>query len=176
MNPSQASFYDIIIRTPPQVWAILAVITLLGLMQLRERAVKETNLMLTPLAMLGLSLYTVYSNFGFTGWSLGPWFAAFGIAFAINAVILRSPARATYDATTQKFIVAGSVIPLLVMLAIFASNYILGVTRAITPATLADPTFRMQICATLGVLSGILFARSVRIAKAKKRAESPSIA
>ncbi len=164
----QPSLTDILTRTPPQVWAILAVILILGAMQMRRRQISESNLTIMPLAMAGLSLYTVVSSFTATGSTLGPWFAAFGIAFAVNAVLLRSPARATYDPATRKFDVPGSIVPLLVMLAIFATNYALGVTRAIAPERLADRSFSTTVCAALGLLTGLLFARAARTAKAKK--------
>ena len=100
------------------------------------------------------------------------WFAGFGIAFAVNAVLLKSPSSATFDQQTQRFLVPGSAIPLLIMLAIFAINYAMGVTRAVQPERLADGDVRIKACAILGLLSGLLFARAIRIGKAKKRAHA----
>lgn len=162
------SFTDIVARTPSQVWIILAVILGLGLMQMRTRDVPRSRVMILPLAMIGLSLYTIVSGFQPWGAPIGFWAAGLGIAFGIDAVLIRSPRNVSFDAATDKFRVPGSITPMAIMLAIFAVNYFVGVTRALTPARLADPDFRMLVCGGLGILSGLLVARAARTLRAAK--------
>ncbi|HRK18113.1 MAG TPA: hypothetical protein PK970_04090 [Hyphomicrobiaceae bacterium] len=164
----QPSLSDILSRTPPQVWIILAVILALGLLQLRTRNVPRSRVMILPLAMVGLSIYTLVSGFQPWGSPIGFWAAGLGIAFGVNAALIRAPSGVTHDAETDTFRVPGSIIPMLVMLGIFGMNYFVGVTRALTPSRLQEPDFRMLVCGGLGLLTGLLVSRAARTLRVAK--------
>ncbi|NOU07262.1 MAG: hypothetical protein HOO99_13890 [Hyphomicrobiaceae bacterium] len=149
---------QILTRTPPYVWGILAVILVLGIMQLRARSVSRMQLLLMPIAMLALSIFTVASNFGTSPETVLAWLAGVGIAHTFNTTAFKSPRDVIFDGTTYQL--PGSAIPLLIMLAIFLTNYLLGVTRAMAPQILANLAFKIAICLALGTLSGLLLSRA----------------
>lgn len=155
---------EIFRRAPTYVWAILAVIVVFGLLQMRTRTIKRTNMLIMPLAMLGFSAYSAVRTFGLDR-TLGAWFAGIGIALAVNGALLKMPFGASYDRTTDTVAMPGSAAPLVIMLAIFATNFALGVAGAIAPLRLSDPSVRWFAVLWLGFLSGLFIARAMRAMK-----------
>lgn len=152
---------QILTRTPPYVWGILALILVVGVMQLRSRNISRPQLLIIPTAMVALSIFTVASNFGTSFGTVPVWIAGVAAAHILNTSILNSPRGVTFNGTA--FQVPGSVIPLLIMLAIFLTNYTLGVTRAIAPQLSEATVFKVAISLALGALSGLLLSRARHI-------------
>jgi hypothetical protein len=149
---------QILTRTPPYVWAILALILVLGIMQLRVRTISRIQLLLMPAAMLALSIFTVASNFGTSFETIPAWIAGVAASHFFNTSVFKGPHGVTSNGTA--FQVPGSVVPLLIMLAIFLTNYTLGVTRAIAPHLFEAAAFKLAISLALGGLSGLLLSRA----------------
>jgi hypothetical protein len=68
---------------------------------------------------------------------------------------------ARYDSESRKLIVAGSWIPLLAILGIFAVRYALGVARALEFDIAQDRNGQLAVSLLLGAFSGIFLARAL---------------
>jgi hypothetical protein len=152
---------EIIRRTPPWVWAILATLIVVGLLQLRDRLVSRKRLMLAPIALGLYSLSGAASMFGARPEVIGAWLAGLALAVAANRV-LRWPRDARPDGRGN-FVVPGSAWPLALMIAIFALRYVGNVTLAFHHEWAADAAFSLGMALAYGTLSGLFSARALRI-------------
>lgn len=150
----------IVKSTPAWVWGLLAGLIALGLSQVRERSASLARTAIMPVAMTGFSLWGLFSAFGSSpqlAAVAGLWLAAAAIVFALVA---RIPQRASYDAATRSFTLPGSVVPLLLILAIFTARYAINVELALDPRLAADAQFTLACAALYGALSGIFTGRA----------------
>ena len=156
---------SIVQRTPAWVWGLLAALLALGISQLFDRQLTLGRVIVTPIAMLGLALYGIFSAFG-NGGQLGTVMLTWLIAAAASiAVMLRLPAPAgtAYDAHDGQFSVPGSAVPLLLILGIFLVKYIVGVELAMQPAQARDASFALPIALMYGAFNGIFAGRALRL-------------
>ena len=130
-----------------------------------------------PAAMTGLSVYGVVSAFGQAPQATAVLAAWLGAAVAITAVALwlqPQPAAATrYSAESRSFFVPGSVAPLLLILGIFLTKYLVGVELAMQPALARDSEFALQIAVLYGLFSGVFAARALRLWRLARRTIGP---
>ncbi|MGH8686597.1 MAG: DUF6622 family protein [Burkholderiales bacterium] len=148
--------------TPMWVWGLLAALVVLGLIQLRTRAVHEVRLVLLPLAMAAYSFYGLTLLFGFTVAGVVAWAA--GLAMSVGVGIgLGRLAGARYLQDTRRFVVPGSWIPLAVMLALFLSRYVVAVSLAMHPDLRQVAEFAFAASLASGLLGGFFPARAVRV-------------
>ena len=168
MQQIEPTLMDILVRTPPYAWVILAALVVLGVSQIKFCKLPRSRVLVLPLAMCGFALYTIISGFSPAGPAVGFWLAGAGIAFGLNEALPRSPSGVQFDPATKQFLVPGSMAPLALMLAIFSVNYGVGVMRTLSPADLAENNIRMLVCGALGLLSGLLIARAARILRTEK--------
>jgi len=155
------SFAQILVYTPSWVWALLAGLTVFGLMQLRTRSTPVGLALLLPGAMLILSLtgviqYVGLSVLAIAVWSLG---LASGALLCLN--LMRSRI-ARYDAKARRLVVAGSWLPLLVILTIFSVRYAMGVARGMDLQVVHDWNVQLVVSFLLGGLSGFFLARGIQ--------------
>lgn len=158
---------NIVKNTPPWVWGLLVALLALGISQLFNRQLTLRRVIVTPIAMLGLALYGIFSAFG-NGGQLGTAVLMWVIAAAVStAVMLRLPAPigTGYDAQSSKFSVPGSVVPLLLILGIFLTKYAVGVELAMQPAQARDASFALPVALLYGVFSGIFAGRALRLVR-----------
>lgn len=156
---------SIVQRTPAWVWGLLAALLALGISQLFDRQLTLGRVIVTPIAMLGLALYGIFSAFG-NGGHLGAVTLTWLIAIAASiAVMLRlsAPAGTAYDAHDGQFSVPGSAVPLLLILGIFLVKYIVGVELAMQPAQARDASFALPIALMYGAFNGIFAGRALRL-------------
>jgi hypothetical protein len=153
---------QILTHTPLWVFALFSGLVYLGYVQSRTRQVSRNRLILLPVAMLGWSLYSVWSTFDAHLTSLVAWACAWGAVVAIS--LARGPSRtASYDAATAQFTVAGSWLPLAPMMGIFFFKYAVAVAHAIKPGVLDTTMAVAMVSATYGLFSGLFMARAVRV-------------
>ena len=62
-----------------------------------------------------------------------------------------------------------SIIPLIVIVAIFALHYATGVLRAMHPEYVANPAYPISMIAAGALLSGILLGRNAHFARVYRR-------
>lgn len=164
----------ILSRTPPWVWGLLAGLVALGSTQLRDRNASLLRVSIMPVAMTGFSLYGTLSAFG--GSSLLPqllaaWTAAAAMAYAPIAFF---PVDARYDAATRTYALRGSVVPLLLILAIFLVKYAVGVELAMAPRLVQDGPFVLTVAALYGGFSGVFIGRAARLWRLALRSPTPA--
>ena len=152
----------ILTGTPTWVWGLLAALVALGLWQGRARSVRPSRLLLLPLALLALGLWTVMPSWRAQPLGALVWFAAWAAAIAAGH---RLPLRAgaAWDATRQRLHLPGSRLALWVILAVFALRYGAGVTAAINPALAGSTGFVMGLALASGAISGLLLGRTLRL-------------
>lgn len=127
----------ILVSTPWWVWLILAVVTTLGLRDLRPRRLSPIGMAVLPLVSLALSLLGLM-RYGppwpaITAWALA---ALVGGAIGVGRASRRTM---TSDPVDGHIRLNGSWFSLGLGLAIFAVQYAQGVLNAIIPGLRADP-------------------------------------
>jgi len=124
--------------------------------------------------MLVLSLSGVVQYVGLWLPALLAW--ASGVAASVW-LLSRGPAGARYEPESGKLIVAGSWIPLLVIIGIFCIRYAMGVARAMELEILRDHSTQLVVSFVLGALSGYFLSRGVliwRLHTARGAARAPA--
>ena len=152
---------QILTHTPLWVFGLFFGLVYLGYLQSRTRQVSRSRLIVLPVAMLAWSLYSVWSTFDAHLTALAAWACAWGVVVAIG--LARGPSRgASYDAGTAQFTVAGSWLPLALMMGIFFFKYAVAVAHAMKPGLLGTPAAVVVVAGTYGAFSGLFMARAVR--------------
>ncbi len=157
-----SSVIQILLYTPRWVFGLLAGLCVFGVMQARTRRVAVWLALLLPAAMPVLSLSGVLLYVG--AWL--PALAAWAVALSAVAMIgLKgmNPATARYDTESRKLIVAGSWIPLLVILGIFFVRYAMGVARGMELDIVRDRNAQLAASLLLGAFSGFFVARGLLV-------------
>ena len=153
---------QILTHTPLWVFGLFFGLVYLGCVQSRTRQVSRSRLIVLPIAMLGWSLYSVWSTFDTHLTALAAWACAWGTVVAIG--LARGPSRtASYGAATTQFTVAGSWLPLALMMGIFFFRYAVAVVQAVKPGILDTAPAAVVVAATYGVFSGLFMARALRL-------------
>lgn len=160
-------------HTPLYVWAILGFLVYRGVLASRAREVTLRKLCIIPLVMLALSLSGVQGSFGLAGvapfaWAAG---ALAGVALAWSLtdarVIVALPGRGGVR-------LAGSWLPLILMLSIFCMKYAVAVTLAIAPAYAHATGFVVPVCLAYGGFSGIFLGGLLRTVAVYRQAHMTS--
>ncbi|RIX76326.1 DUF6622 family protein [Acidovorax cavernicola] len=153
---------QILLHTPKWVFAVFVLLAWLGGRQLVANRIGLNRVMVMPVAMVGLSVYGVISAFGESFGALAGW----GVAAALLAtLVLRLPLPATtrYDPAARQFQVAGTAVPLMLMMGIFFTKYVVGVSLAMHPELSRQAAFALGVPALYGAFSGIFAARALRL-------------
>jgi len=153
---------QILIHTPKWVFVCFAVLLWFGVRQLLASSVSLARATLMPVVMIGLSLFGVASAFGDSPMALPAWAAA---TLAVLALVLQRPLPATtrYDAASRRFHVAGTAVPLTLMMGIFLTKYTVGVLLAFHPELGHQATLEIGISALYGAFTGIFAGRTIRL-------------
>lgn len=155
---------QIVLHTPKWVFAVFVLLVWLGARQLLSGSVALSRVTVMPIAMGGLSLFGVISAFGDSPAALLGWAAALAVLLAL---VIRRPLPATtrYDAATREFQVAGSAVPLALMMGIFFTKYVVGVSLALYPQLRHQGLFAVAVPVLYGAFSGVFAGRAVRMWK-----------
>lgn len=157
----------IVQKTPAWVWGLLLALLWLGASQLRRRQVGASRVVLLPVAMAGLSAYGLVSGFGAAAQAGGivlAWLAAVFLLAALSLALQPlPPSGARYDAASRSLHLPGSPVPLMLILGIFLTKYLVGVELALQPALARDAAFALEIAALYGLFNGLFVARAVRL-------------
>ena len=130
--------------------------------QRRTRAVQPVRLLILPLVLLALGL-----------WSMAPGFVAHPVAglLWLKALVLatvlgrRLPVAAgvRWIEATRRLQLPGSWVPLAVILAIFSLRYASGVAMALQPAWRTQLSVQLPLALVFGGLSGLLLGRTLAL-------------
>jgi hypothetical protein len=151
-------FIQILKHTPVWVWAILAVVIVLGLSQARTRRVGLRRATLLPLIFIGFSLSGVIGAFGH-GLALVEWLAGVAIAVMLlgNLVAVRG---AEWSPGTQQFTVPGSFVPVTLIVGVFLLKYAVIVALTLHPERAHDTAFTSACAVAYGGVAGLFWARA----------------
>lgn len=149
----------ILSHIPTWVWAILAALIVMGVLQSRDHFASTKRLIILPVVWLLFGLWGIHSAFGLHAAPVLAW--ALGLA-ASAGLVLRSgwPGQAGFDAGRRQFFVPGSWLPLGLMLAIFMGKFALGMSLAMRPALAHSAVAGPAFGAVFGLLSGVFLGRS----------------
>jgi len=86
------------------------------------------------------------------------------------------PASTRYDRAAREFQVAGSAVPLVLMMGIFFTKYVVGVALAMHPELRQQAGFAVGVPMLYGAFSGIFAARAVRLWKLAIRTDAMAVA
>ncbi len=144
-------------RTPPWVWALLAGLVLLGLLQARARSRTQAGLLAAPLAMLGFALFSMAGSVAAQPLVLPAWALGFGAALlAARQLPLPAGLHRQHDGRLH---VPGSWLPMLLILGLFTLRYAVNVSQALHPELRAAAEFITPVALGYGAISGLLLGR-----------------
>ena len=152
---------QVIRHTPPYVWAILAALVALGLLQWRDHTLTRARLALAPIGLGAYSLWGTTMAFGAQPSVVATGLA--GIALAIGANrFLRWP-RDDRPTADGRFALRASPWPLVAMMTVFSLRYAVAVTLVFHHDWAAHAGFSLPIAMIYGVVSGLFAAHALRI-------------
>jgi hypothetical protein len=153
---------QILTHTPRWVFALFLALVVLGAQQMFTRQVTLLRVLLLPAAMTGLSVWGVVSAFPLQPLALPAWMAG---AVLAASLVLQSPLPqgVRYHTASQRFQLPGSVVPLALMMGVFFTKYVVGVTLAQTPQLAVTPGFSLVLSVLYGLFSGTFAGRAARL-------------
>jgi len=155
---------QILTHTPLYVWAILAFLLWRGVDEMRDRELTLRRMLILPLVMLGLSLNDMALKFDLGALLIAAWSAGCAVAMLLAWRFGRT--RIAAGTAPDRVLVHGSVMPLILMLAIFLTKYITSVVLVIQPQLAHQLAVAATICLVFGVFNGVLLGRLARMAGA----------
>jgi hypothetical protein len=165
---------EILLNAPLWAWFVLAGLIVLGGLQTMPRRLPLAAILVLPVAMGALSLYSVGVSFADHVASFGAWGTGALVALMLNGLMLRSPGGVRYDAGARRFELPGSFTPLALMLVIFATRFAITATTTVNPAVAADAGFVIATSAALGFLAGLFASRALVIVSAPRAVTVPA--
>ncbi len=153
---------QIIQNTPFWVFGLFAALVALGVSQMFTRKVSMARMALTSAGLVAFSLYGTISAFPKLPLVLLAWAGTAAIAFGWMYT-RRLPEGTGYDNWQGKFTIPGSAFPLVLIMGIFATKYVVGVMLAMQPALASQYAFALTAASLFGVFSGVFAARSARL-------------
>jgi hypothetical protein len=151
----------VLTHTPPWVWGLLAALMTLGLLQTRDQTVSPRRVLIQPLALGALSIWSASSAFGMHAAVQPMWLLGMLLGMAVNRGL--GLPRRVHVLGDGRYTVGGSWAPLALMLAIFALRYVVAASLAIMPLLASDAAFAAVASLLYGVPAGLLAARALRI-------------
>ena len=153
---------NILSHTPVWVWGLLAGLMALGFSQTRQRHVAPWRLLMLPLVLLGLGLWSMAPSFMALPLTALVWVAALGAGVAL---LTGRPARAGTEwlPAEQRLQLPGSWMPMLLILVIFSLRYAANVGMAFNPGWRSAPELLLPLALLYGGLSGLFLGRALAL-------------
>ncbi len=165
---------EILRNTPIWVLGILLTLVALGVSMMKTRIVSVKRLTITPVVMIIYSFSSTLLSFGAKPLYSFAWLTGLAAVLFLGKVFMRT-VGVRYLVEEDCFEVPGSIVPLLLMLAIFCLKYAIGVLSVTAPMLVADPETAALLSLIMGMLSGAFLARSLAIRSEKSPAGLPEI-
>jgi len=159
---------EILRQTPTWVFFLFFALLYLGYLLAKTREVSKLRLAVLPVAMIGLSLYGVWSAFSASPRGFAAWAGGLGLALLLNGA-LRQPRGVSYCAASGRFTVPGSWVPLALLMAIFFTKYFVSAALATKALSPDIPAFVGIASFAFGLLSGTFLARALHTGKSAKQ-------
>jgi hypothetical protein len=165
---------QVIVQTPVWVWAMLAAITLLGVLQAFDRVVSTRRIVGMSLGWTVFSLWGAANTFGFNAGVLAAWAA--GLALSLAAQHWLIAPRGVRALGEGRYAVAGSFVPLLTIWAVFGVRYVTSVMLVLDPALKQNTTFEIALPAVYGLLSSLFVGRALRVLRSRNAGPTMALA
>ncbi len=156
-----SAIVNIIGHTPIWVFPLIVVVLWLGSINLRERNVPLRSLLVFPVVMLVLSIGNSVGTGAGPLTALVAWLFSAAIGAAPGWYLTQRP-RAI-KSRSGRIIVQGSVIPLLVCIALIALRYAFGYLYGRYPDLRADQGYALALIAGGALLGGVMLGRYGRL-------------
>ena len=163
------SLLTILSHTPAAVWAVLAVLVLLGLRQTRTQRMSAARVWIVPAVVGAASLASALHGFAGAGELLtgACWVAGAAAGLVCNSS-LDLPRRVGANADGS-FTIGGSITPLLLFVGVFMVRYVVNVALAIQPSLGSNTEAAAAAAIAYGLPAGLLAARSRKIWATRSR-------
>jgi hypothetical protein len=155
---------QIISNTPKWVFGLFFVLLALGILQMRTSTKSKNRVLILPIVFFVLSITGVISAFGLSAMPMLAWATGYLSLAGLIGYGLTSMGSA-YDVSTKKFTVAGSLIPLALMMGIFFLKYFVGASMAMKVDFTIDAAFAIVVSLLYGAFSGAFAGRALRLMK-----------
>lgn len=155
---------NILAHTPVWVWGLLATLMALGFSQTRQRRLAPWRLVMLPLVLLAMGLWSMAPGFRALPLSALVWLAALGVGGALLAG-RPPPAGAKWLPAEQRLQLLGSWMPMLLIVAIFSLRYAANVGMAMNPGWRTAPELLLPLALLYGGLSGLFLGRALALLK-----------
>ncbi len=153
---------QILMKTPVWVWALLAFLVYRGLASSIDREVRLKKLFIIPVVVLVLSLHGLATGFGASAIAAPVWLASMAVGTVLAWTMFNTgnvAARPERNAVALR----GNWTPLVLMMAIFCTKYIVGVALSMQPALAQDSAFVVVVCVLYGLFNGVFIGQLLRI-------------
>jgi hypothetical protein len=162
-------FIIILQHTPTWVFVLFAVLVAFGLQQRFAGSMPLRRVTILPFALAALSLAGAVSTFGATASGLLAWAGGFSAGLlAAQAWVDTSAVR--FDAATRRLHMPGSWLPLVLMMALFALKFFVGVSLAQHPELRSAAGFALAASGAYGLFSGAFVGRALALWSAARAA------
>jgi hypothetical protein len=152
---------QIISHTPVYVWALLAFLIYRGFLASRDREISLLKLSIVPLVMMGLSLSGLNGHGVLGAGVWGVWAAGLLAGAAITWKLQQGTGIVVNRAAGTLF-QRGSWTPLVLMMAIFGTKYMVAVFSAMHPEAPRQLMFALSVTTLYGLFSGVFAGRMAR--------------
>jgi hypothetical protein len=153
---------QILTNTPLWVFGLFFALLALGIVQIRPRKAPMRRIIISPVVFLILSFMGVITAFGFSPVPLLAWLSGYFLA----AYLIKQASSNTgnsFNAATRTFQLAGSNVPLMLMLSIFFVKYFVGASTGMHASYTLHPHFPVVVSLLYGVLSGAFAGRAWKL-------------
>ena len=158
-------------NTPFYVYWIFFSLLFVGISQLRTRSVGLKRALIIPIVLIILSIYGLISDFGITLFSTSIWIVGMILALILNSMIKKKK-EIIYFKETKTFMIAGSFIPLTMMMLLFCVKYTVGAVTTLELEVLYNSSFIGIFSLLYGIFTGTYLLRFyVLIEKMKMKTE-----
>lgn len=155
---------------PVWVYAVFALLVLLGYRQSRDRDVSPMLMIGLAVAMAAWSAFGVVSGLGASALVLLAWAKGMTLSATVGRRWL-APRDITFDSNTGRVSVPGSWIPLALMMTIFVTKFGLGVAAGIGAPMTAAHGLAPLVALVLGLASGGFTARAIAVMQVMRAAK-----
>ncbi len=149
---------QIVTHTPIWVWLLLAGLCFVGFQQTKTRQVTRRRLLILPLAMLGLSIMSLQNSFGFQITVIEAWLGGLLVSAWLTMHLIPSMGGSD-DAPTSLITVQGSWLPMMLILAMFITRYVLNAGLTVKPELAQTSGFSVGIAIAFGLINGAFLGR-----------------
>jgi hypothetical protein len=162
---------QVIKGTPLWVWALLAALLWLGFRQTQTRVIGSRRAVLVPGIFVILSLAGVVTAFQGNALAIAVWGAGVGVAVGVGQRLMPR-LRATWRAAGDTLQIAGSWLPLALIVSLFFVKFAAGVSMAIHPGLASETDFVIACSLAYGFFSGLFAARALQLWQVRSAARA----